>query len=169
MGEPLDPWAGPRPRVLRPGIWVRPMTLPGSGLPLGFIWVSMAWVWQSSDNSPGLGPGRVRSWFSFLLQHLLRLSSNFYIYSISLQHFLRLFSNFYNFCYSCCSLFGQLLFIVQKSARAMGAVREPLGSGIITCFTFWGHLFHTQFCTLPFAPTNQIFVKTCTKNCAQIH
>ena len=44
--------------------------------------------------------------FVFLLQHLLRLSSNFYIYSILLQQCLRLLSNFSNFCYSCCSLFG---------------------------------------------------------------
>ena len=70
----------------------------------------------------------------------------------------------------------QLLIIVRiivvyflKSARTRGAVREPLGSPIVTRFTFWGHLFHTQFCTLPFAPKNQIFVKTCTQNCAKIH
>ena len=54
----------------------------------------------------------------------------------------------------------QLLFIVRtivvycsRSARTRGAVREPLGSGITPRFTFWGHLFHTQFCTLPFTQT----------------
>ena len=69
-----------------------------------------------------------------------------------------------------------MLFIVRitvvyclKSGRARGAVRGPLGSTIVRSFTFWGHLFHTQFCTLPSAPTNQIFVKTCTQNGAKIH
>ena len=60
--------------------------------------------------------------FLLLLQHLFCLSSDFYIYSISLQHFLRLFSNFYyNFCLCCCSLIGQLLFIVQ-TVRARGGL-----------------------------------------------
>ena len=90
-------------------------------------------------------------------------------FSTSFQHVLNLFSNFYNFCYSCCSLFGQLLCYCSESVRTRGAVREPLGSGITPRFTFWGHLFHTQFCTLPFASKNQIFVKTCTQNGAKIH
>ena len=40
--------------------------------------------------------------------------------------------------------------LLSKSARTRGAVREPLGFAIISCFNFGGHLFHTQFCTLQF-------------------
>ena len=44
--------------------------------------------------------------FLFLLQHLLRILSYFWISSTLLQHFVRLFHNFHNFCYNCCLLFG---------------------------------------------------------------
>ena len=56
-----------------------------------------------------------------------------------------------------------------NSGRARGAVREPLDSTITPTFTFWGHLFHTHFCALPFAPQSDISVKTRAHNVAKIH
>ena len=104
----------------------------------------------------------------FLLQHLLRLSSNFYIPSILLpQLYVCLTTSTISvivvgYCSdTCCLLF--------KNGRARGAVRKPLGSTIVASFTFWGHLFHIQFCALPFAPKSQIVVKTCATNCADNH
>ena len=71
--------------------------------------------------SPGLGPGRVRSWAFCVYCNICYVFKATFTFLIWLQHFVRLFSNFYNFCYSCCSLFGQLLFIVQK-VRARGGL-----------------------------------------------
>ena len=56
-----------------------------------------------------------------------------------------------------------------RGCPSPGAPWQPLGWGITRCFTFWGHLFHIQFCTLPFALKSQIFVKTCAQNGVEIH
>ena len=75
--------------------------------------------------SPGLGPGRVRSWFFCVYRNICYVCKATFTFLIVLQHSVRLFSNFYNFCYSCFPLFGHLLFIVQKVRARGGLSRSP--------------------------------------------
>ena len=67
------------------------------------------------------------------------------MFLILLQHVVRLFRNFYNFCYSCCSLFGQLLFIVQKVRARGGLSGSPWARAYVLVLPFGGTFFTHNF------------------------
>ena len=111
---------------------------------------------------PGLGPGRVRSptfrfccnicyvcsakfGFSDLLATCVMSVAQLLHFLISLQHVSRLFSIFYNFCYSCCTLFGQLLFIVEKVRAQGGLSGSPWAQASLLVLPFGGTFFTHNF------------------------
>ena len=101
------------------------------------------------NNSPGIGPGQGVSdqwhrFFVFIATFVMSVKQLLH-FSILLQHFVRLFSNFYNFCYSCCSLFGQLLFIVQKVRARGGLSGSPWADTSLPVSPFGGTFFTHNF------------------------
>ena len=45
---------------------------------------------------------------------------------------------------------------------------SPWAQPSLVVSTLGGHLFHIHFCALPFAPNNQIFVRTCAQHNAKL-
>ena len=54
-------------------------------------------------------------------------------------------SEFYLQMTSCCCFLLRQLFLVQKTARARGAVREPRAMVIVPCLPMGGHPFFDPF------------------------